>query len=155
MSFADELSAIYKRFGELTRRQVVDLARTEPETYPALHSDLYERFTDEELADQRRLERAGEIIRSITIVREEPAEETTTTVVVVRQYVSTVADDNRRRYLTVEDVAADPTLTEDVLKEMRRDVAALERKYAAFVRELHVEFRERAVTSAPDGTPEG
>lgn len=143
MSFADELAGIYKRFGELTRRQVFEVVRDEPESFPALHADVFERFTVEELAEQRQLERIGEIIRSITIVREEPHEEhQVTTVVIVRQYVSTPADDNRRRYLSVEDVAADPALTEDVLKEMRRDVAALQRKYAAFEHELRAEFRE-------------
>lgn len=147
MSFADELASLYSRFNELTRQQVVDTARDEPETFPRLHADLFERYTEGELADQRRLDRAGEIIRSIRIVYEvQPAPEPARSLTILRQYVSIAADDNTRRYVTVEAVAASPELSEDVIKSMRRDIAALERKYSAFRAALHAELRE--VTAA-------
>lgn len=151
-AFADELAALYKRFNELTRRQVVDAARDEPERFPALHADLFERFTDSELADQRRLDRAGEIIRSITIVfAPQPAPEPGRELVIIRQFVSTVTDDNQHRYMTVEDVGASPELVEAVLKRMQRDVAALETKYAAYASALRAEFALRALPPAVEG----
>jgi N6-adenosine-specific RNA methylase IME4 len=113
------LTEIRDRTGELTTQAVVDTAR--PKSHP-LHSRF--EWNDKVAGEAYRRQQAGELIRSVRIrYVDEPEPKEVNVFHVVRR------ETGRQSYEPVEEVAADPVAREIVLREMRREWQAFERRY--------------------------
>ncbi len=113
----DQLAAVYTEHGRLTPRLLVDTAR--PDDHP-----LHNRFEwDNRVAGEKyRRVQAAELIRSVRV------EYVSATVEPVRTFHSVTRADGTT-YAPVEEIAADEVATATLLRQMRRDVAALQRRY--------------------------
>ncbi len=121
VSLRDQLKAIYAEQGKLTPQLVVDVARAED--HP-----LHSRFEwDDALAGEayRRVQ-AQQLIRSVRIVHEAPAEQDETA---VRAFHSVPRPDGPT-YVPVEEVAEDEFSRELVLRQAEREWKQLYRRYS-------------------------
>jgi hypothetical protein len=121
MTLARDVQKIYTEYGRLVPREVVDIVKDEPTKYPSLHHDLYEKFTDGELADQRRIDRTREIIRTIRVRRIDPRSREATR---VRTYHSLPNPDGMA-YQHIEQIVEDDVKTQLLLNQAKRDVDRL------------------------------
>lgn len=121
-SLRDHLQAIYDLHGKLTPAVVVAEA-SDPE-HP-----LHEKFEwDDSVAAQKYRERqAAGLIRSARVVYVEPTDDQPERS--VRAYHSTLDEDHKPVYRPLEEIAANPLAREMLLREMRRDILALKRRY--------------------------
>lgn len=124
MSLRDQLQSIYNQHGKLTPNVVLDQAR-DPE-HP-----LHERFEwdDSLAAESWRREQAHQLIRSVKIVYKQA--DKTGSEKSVRAFHA-VNTERGYSYEPAEKVAADPFLTQLVLKDMEREWRALKRRYEQF-----------------------
>lgn len=127
--FGNELTLLREDLGQFTTREAVDHIRDKPARFPGFHHELFDRYSDEDAAERWRLVRFGEIIRTIRVVRVEPAQDAQPRSIRIRQWVAVEDDTSQDRYVTVEDVEENPDVAERVLKQIEADVAALARKY--------------------------
>lgn len=122
----DELEAIRKQFGKLTPQLVVDQARGEG--HP-LHS--YFEWDNEAAGEAWRRVQAHRLITKLRVTYKEPDEKSPGKS--VRQYHAIRGDDEREYvYEPAEKVAADPFLTQLVLRDMEREWQQLKRRYDQF-----------------------
>jgi len=134
----DALRVLEETYGYLDAALVVEQARP-------VDSDLHPYIFDkdqEEAAEAWYLHKAQELIQSVRVKYQKGDE-----VVEVRRYVSVVDPDrNRRVYRDSEKVALDPIQRELVLREMRRDIAAMRERYKQFQEfwQLVVELSDQA-----------
>lgn len=127
-----ELGRIYRRDGVLVPAIVVDEAR--PETAP-----LHAHFTwdDSEAAEEWRREEARRLIRNFRIVVEDakPSEPAQVSISIaegptVPAYMNiTHPVTGLRGYYATEELLADERSRQVILDQLRRDIAALRRKY--------------------------
>lgn len=117
-----QLDDIAARRGELTPQAVLDEARSR-------RHPLHGRFewNDTEAAEKYRLAQARNLIRSVRVSYVDGDGFTQT----VRAYHA-VARPGGFEYKALDDVAADPVLTELVRRDMRRDWLTLRRRYEKF-----------------------
>lgn len=125
MSLRDHLQALYDQHGLLTPRLVVEAAR--PKTSP-LHRAVFDR-TVKDAAEAYYEHRAHQLIQSFKVTYR-PATDTDPGLRVRKWHA--VKTDDGHIYKTAEDVAADPVLTEIVLRDMEREWRALHRRYGHF-----------------------
>jgi hypothetical protein len=120
------LTEQYQRHGELTPQIVVEEAR--PETAP-----LHGRFEwDDEIAGERyRLVQAAELIRSVRIIF---SDNKTGERKSVRGFHSLhqAGDTERGGYAPTEEIIQDELATKLLLRELKREIADLKKKYAMF-----------------------
>jgi len=124
MSLREQLEAVRQRHGKLTPSLVVDEARDE--AHP-----LHDRFEwDDAIAGEaHRRQQAHELIRSLRVVYK-PATEATPEKT-VRAYHAVRLEEGHV-YEPAEKVAQDEFLSRLVLADMRREWAALKRRYDDF-----------------------
>jgi hypothetical protein len=120
MSLRDQLQAIYDEQGKLTPQLVVDTARDE--AHP-LHARF--EWDDEVAGEAYRKVQAQQLIRSVRVVREVPAEEEETA---VRAFHSVPRPDGPT-YVPVEEVAQDEFVRELVIRQAEREWKQLLRRY--------------------------
>lgn len=119
----EQLQSIYDQHGKLTPSVVVAEA-SDPE-HP-----LHAKFEwDDSVAGQKYRERqAAGLIRSVRVVYAEASDSQPERS--VRAYHSTLDDeDHKPVYRPLEEIAANPLAREMLLREMRRDILALKRRY--------------------------
>jgi hypothetical protein len=118
----DHLQAIYDTHGKLTPAIVV--AEASDPAHP-----LHGKFEwDDSVAGQRyREQQAGGLIRKVRIVVREATE--TEPEHTVRGFHSTLDEDHKPVYRPLEEIASNPLAREMLLREMRRDIIALKRRY--------------------------
>jgi len=114
-----ELRKIYAEYGDLTRRTLVTAAT--PVDHP-----LHDRFEwdDRKAGDAHRLAQAGALIRSVRVTftdREGSPRK-------IHEFHS-VERAGARTYAPLDEVREDPITMEIILREMKRDVDALVRRY--------------------------
>lgn len=124
MNLRDELDDVREKYGRITRRSFVDYAR--PTDSPS-----HGRFEwDDAVAGERyRLQQAGQLIASVKITYKDATEDSGPERV---RAFHAVSGPHGHSYEPAEEVAADPVLTEIVLRDMRREWEALRRRYAHF-----------------------
>lgn len=116
------LLGVGDEFGAMTPEVVVQAAR--PDDHP-LHP--YFTWEDVDAAEKFRLWQARQLIARVRVeVTVSPKK-----VVRVRGFTSVPVGGGERVYMPVTDVASDPDLSRSVIEEMRAEVAALRRRYAA------------------------
>lgn len=125
-SLREDLQRLYDTYSRLVPRDIVAIVAEEPEEYPALHHDLYEKFSDEELADQRREARVREIIRTVKIVRIGPGSPPQPTQ--VRVYHS-VQDPEQTAYYRMDDIVEDDLKVQLLLNQARREFEQMFDRY--------------------------
>jgi hypothetical protein len=118
-----ELTAIYRKRGELTPQSVVDEAR--PEGAP-----LHSRFEwDDEIAGEKyRIVQAQQLIRNVKIEYIQPSGEKQR----VRGFfpIRDMDEDSEQTgYRPTEDIVQDDMALRILLKQCERDIADLKRKY--------------------------
>jgi hypothetical protein len=123
MNARDALRLLEQQYGHLTAELVVEAARPEDSD---LHPYIFDR-TPEAAAEAWWLHRAQELIQSIRVRYEKSDGQ-----IEVRRYVSVVDERYGRVYKDAEEVVQDPITRELVLREMRRDVAAMQQRYQNF-----------------------
>jgi hypothetical protein len=123
MSLRDELLAVRDHYGTLTPANVVEAAR--PREHP-----LHSRFTwdDTEAAEKYRLFEAANLIRSVKLRFIRPSGESGK----VRAFVRDPRTEQPSAYDETMDVVTDPVARGVLLAQMRREWAALKRRYAMF-----------------------
>lgn len=138
MSLRDELDRIRSEYGRLTPNNVVRAAT--PKTAP-----LHDRFDwDDKVAGPKwRRHQAQDLIVSVRMVYREPTAEQEGADV---RAFHAVRDDDGYHYEPAETIAADPILSELVLRDMRRQWQDLHRRYGHFV-----EFVELVRGTLEDG----
>lgn len=125
MSLRDHLQALYDQHGHLTPGLVVEAAR--PKTSP-LHRAVFDKPVKEAAAAYYE-HRAHQLIQSFKVTYR-PASDTDPGLRVRKWHA--VRTDDGHIYKTAEDVAADPILTEIVLRDMEREWRALHARYSRF-----------------------
>lgn len=136
----DEMLAIRDSYGVLTPDSVV--AASTPANAP-----LHDRFDwDDTVAGPRwRRHQAHELIRSVRVTYREPDGEHGA--LDIRAFHAVHDDDGTHRFEPHDVVAADPILTELVLRDMRREWQTLHRRYGHFVE--FVDLIKSTLTAAP------
>lgn len=125
MSLRDQLQAIYDKHQTLTPQLVVQEARDK--AHP-LHDRVFDRPV-KEAAEAYYLTRAHELIQSVRIVYKEPDDSGVGKS--VRKWHA-VRSENGHVYEPAEKVINDPFLAKLVMADMRREWAALKRRYDDF-----------------------
>jgi hypothetical protein len=124
VSLRSELQALYERNGRLTKSEVVEEARSHPES--ALNRHIFH-VNQSEAAERYYLQRAGELIRTITVKRDpkgnqgEPFR--------LRAYHSVPDDELTRAYRSLDDVAEDEFASKLLLQTAEREWRQLRVKY--------------------------
>jgi hypothetical protein len=120
VSLRDQLQAIYTEQGKLTPQLVVDTARDD--SHP-----LHDRFEwdDATAGEAYRRVQAQQLIRSVRIVREAPAEQDETA---VRAFHSISRPDGNT-YVPIEEIAEDEFASAVVLRQAEREWKQLYRRY--------------------------
>lgn len=119
----EELLALRSEHGRLTPDLVVNAAR------PA-DGPLHDRFTwdDSEAAERYRLDEARQLIRSVRVVYRRPNGDTAR----VRGWLSIDRPElgGQKSYEPAEQVLADPLTSKILLRQLERELAAMEAKYS-------------------------
>jgi hypothetical protein len=123
MSLQTEIQAVLETHGRLDADLLVEVATPED-------SPLHERFVwDDAIAGHKfRLNQARQLIRSVRVVFKEsdginlPQH--------FRVYSSIPINGNERTYVRTEEALQDPFQRQILLRQMRREMAALHQKYA-------------------------
>lgn len=127
MSLRDDLQSIYQQYGQLTPRLVLDEARDED--HP-LHSRF--EWDDRIAAEAHRLNQAHELITSVKITYRR-TDGSRSDVRAFHAMRSTDEDgDGGYEYLPAADIARDEILSALLLREMKRDIAALKSRWGHF-----------------------
>lgn len=129
----DALQGLYDAHRSLTPTIVLDAAR-DPES--VLHSRF--NWDDQSAAEAWRIDQARTLIQSVKIV----IRETPTEMVSVRAFVS-IPTDEGMTYMPTADAMQHDWTREAVLRQMRADINALERKYR-HLEEFGAALREMA-----------
>jgi hypothetical protein len=125
VNLRDELLTIREQHGKLTPQLVLETARLED--HP-LHSRF--EWADDLAAERWRLEQAHQLIRSVRIVirKGAPNEDVT-----VREFHAVRSETtNEYVYETAETIAADPFMSQIVLRDMERRWRQLHERYGHF-----------------------
>lgn len=137
-----ELTAIYRKRGELTPQSVVDEAR--PEGAP-LHSRF--EWNDEVAGEKYRIVQAQQLIRAVKIEYTDSAGEKKR----VRGFfpIRDVEENPEKiGYSPTEDIVQDDMCLKILMRQLERDIADLKRKYghlAEFAKIMRDEFGGEAV----------
>ena len=121
-----QLELIGTAAGALTPDAVVDASRHK--THP-LHDQF--NWDDTQCGIDWRRQQARQLIARVTVVL---AKTTPRGVVNVtcRAFTSVVPDDGEKQYMNVLDVSANSLLSTQVLRNLKREISTLKRKYSAY-----------------------
>lgn len=131
MSLRDQLQAIYDKHGTLTPALVVEEARDE--SHP-LHPRVFDRPVAE-AAEAWYLHRAHELIRSVKVTYKKSDTPGDMASAVRAFHAVRGGDDGDQEYAykPVDEIVANPLMTELVRREMEREWKSLHRRYSMFV----------------------
>lgn len=124
MNLRDELTKIYKQYGELTPKLVVEVARKKD--HP-LHDAVYN-CTPGEAASRYYLDRAHELIQSVKITYRDPKSSDR----LEARYWHAVQQGNNHVYKPTDEIAEDPLLRQMILGNMEREWKDLHKRYKNF-----------------------
>lgn len=122
MSLRDHLQTIYDEHGQLSPSIVVDVAR---DAAHPLHSQVFDKPVSE-AAEAYYLDRAHRLIQRVKVTR---IDGDGTPVTVRGFWAVTAPADTAPVYEPAENVATVPFMRELVLRQARRDIAALKDRY--------------------------